>query len=348
MKNDLTCAVVRDLLPSYVEGLTSEETNTAVDAHLAGCADCMARKNAMTAPEEPVEQAETAKEVDYLKTVRRRNRRRVVLATVCVVLVFAAAAFLKVCVIGTPAQGDGMSVEVYYYVGKDRVKGAKGQDTLYISVYPYHAPMAYWGWEMETKNGVVDIQARQVTRSPLFQNEQIELEIPMAGVTEIRIGGRTIVQDGTIIKYNDAQTYALRTPYVGDAPAVGRLFEEIDQWHGPIGRRSFSLQTSSQPYGMTVELDGTRYFRQEEPPLLYRYSVRLLALVENLDYVSWVYTDAAGGTQHLTITQEDALNYIQLPAMVMNQEDDLRDSIKDYAASMLDFQKLCNLTDSRG
>ena len=30
MKNDLTCGVVRDLLPSYVEGLTSPESNTAV------------------------------------------------------------------------------------------------------------------------------------------------------------------------------------------------------------------------------------------------------------------------------------------------------------------------------
>ena len=29
MKNDLTCAVVRDLLPAYTEGLTEEETNQA-------------------------------------------------------------------------------------------------------------------------------------------------------------------------------------------------------------------------------------------------------------------------------------------------------------------------------
>ena len=55
MKNDLTCAVVRDLLPSYVEGLTSAETNTAVEAHLSACPDCTARKKAMTAPAEPAE-----------------------------------------------------------------------------------------------------------------------------------------------------------------------------------------------------------------------------------------------------------------------------------------------------
>lgn len=34
MKNDLTCGVVRDLLPSYVEGLTSPESNAAVERHL--------------------------------------------------------------------------------------------------------------------------------------------------------------------------------------------------------------------------------------------------------------------------------------------------------------------------
>ena len=36
MKNDLTCGVVQDLLPSYVEGLTSPESNTAVERHLSG------------------------------------------------------------------------------------------------------------------------------------------------------------------------------------------------------------------------------------------------------------------------------------------------------------------------
>ena len=80
MKNDLTCAVVRDLLPSYVEGLTSDETNTAVERHLSACPDCMARKNAMAAPAEPAETAEQSREVDYLKTVKRKSGRRVVLA----------------------------------------------------------------------------------------------------------------------------------------------------------------------------------------------------------------------------------------------------------------------------
>ena len=42
MRNDLTCAVARDLLPSYVEGLTAEETGQAVERHLRSCPDCAA------------------------------------------------------------------------------------------------------------------------------------------------------------------------------------------------------------------------------------------------------------------------------------------------------------------
>ena len=75
MKNDLSCAVVRDLLPAYAEGLTAPETNEAVGRHLAHCPECAAHLAAMRAPE-AAEQEETDKEVDYLKTVRRRGRRR--------------------------------------------------------------------------------------------------------------------------------------------------------------------------------------------------------------------------------------------------------------------------------
>ena len=51
MKNDLTCGVVRDLLPSFVEGLTCPETNAAVEAPLAACPACARLREAMAAPE---------------------------------------------------------------------------------------------------------------------------------------------------------------------------------------------------------------------------------------------------------------------------------------------------------
>ncbi|MBS1315556.1 MAG: zf-HC2 domain-containing protein, partial [Anaerotignum sp.] len=36
----MKCEIIRDLLPSYVDGLTSEESNREITAHLAECATC--------------------------------------------------------------------------------------------------------------------------------------------------------------------------------------------------------------------------------------------------------------------------------------------------------------------
>ena len=48
---NLPCEVVRDLLPSYVDGLTSETTGALVEAHVAGCGACRAALQAMRTPE---------------------------------------------------------------------------------------------------------------------------------------------------------------------------------------------------------------------------------------------------------------------------------------------------------
>ena len=105
MKNDLTCGVVRDLLPSYVEGLTSPESNTAVERHLSECPDCAQLRTALAgAPEQAA--PEDAKEVDYLKKVKRRGWRRVAAAVAVTVLLFAVGVAAKLFVIGEPANWD--------------------------------------------------------------------------------------------------------------------------------------------------------------------------------------------------------------------------------------------------
>ncbi len=40
MPIELSCEIVRDLLPNYVDGLTSDASNEAVERHLKQCSDC--------------------------------------------------------------------------------------------------------------------------------------------------------------------------------------------------------------------------------------------------------------------------------------------------------------------
>ena len=97
MKNDLSCEVVRDLLPSYLDGVASGETKAAVERHMEECPDCRETLRRMKEPEETALTEE--KEIDYLKMVRRRSSRKVAVILAIVVLL-SMAAMLRLFYIG--------------------------------------------------------------------------------------------------------------------------------------------------------------------------------------------------------------------------------------------------------
>ncbi|MCD7918271.1 MAG: zf-HC2 domain-containing protein [Clostridiales bacterium] len=86
----LSCDLIRDLLPAYVEGDCSQDTKAAVEEHLAQCADCRAccQRMGHPIPEPPADDGEAAALRTYAAKVRRHKARRVV-ATVAAVLVLA-------------------------------------------------------------------------------------------------------------------------------------------------------------------------------------------------------------------------------------------------------------------
>ena len=337
MKNDLTCGVVRDLLPSYVEGMTSDETNAAVEAHLAACPDCAARRDAMTSPAEPAEAAEQSREVDYLKTVKRKSGRRVVIAVLCTLAVMLAGCALKVFVIGTPAQEQDLFV----------AEAVDENGILRLSISTPASATAFWGWTVDTADGVANISARSVLVSPLFPDGGDTVEVPLDGVEEVRLCGRVVWQDGVAIQHETARLYETRTPYVGDMPALNRVANALDI-QGSLGPYTNSLHTSSRPYDWTLELANPRAVIAQFEPRMNAVAIPLLALVDNLDQVTFAYTDVEGQSYQYTVTKEDAIEILQARMETLEEigwktEElglTLLDSVKDYAASPAEFQRL--------
>ena len=179
VKNDLTCAVVRDLLPNYVEGLTSAETNTAVEAHLASCPDCAAVRDRLRDPEP--ESREEAREVDYLKKVKRRSGKRVVLAVLLTLLAVIGAILAKVFLIGSPASADTMAARTW----------TEG-DMLRVEVTSSVSANAWWGWDTEVENGTARITAREGLVSAFHPTAYGELGIPLEGLEEVYLCGELI------------------------------------------------------------------------------------------------------------------------------------------------------------
>ena len=359
MKNipELPCAIVEDLLPAYVEGLTSEETTAAVEAHLASCPACAAKRAAMGAEEgpSPEEAAETAREVDYLKAVRRRSRRRVAAAILCTVLVLLLGFAAKIFVIGTPLNPGGVAVDTQEEGG-----------ALQVGISSLASGNAFRGWTVENRDGVVSITARSVLVSPLFRDGGGTVEVPMEGVTEIWLGeagqGRIIWQDDTEISPDAWALYQAQTPYVGDNSAVGRVLAAVDTWYGPYIEYTISLQTDQEPYGLTIHFDDITAHMSKDSVIrvtdqrMYTLAPTLLALIGNLERVQWTcaLSDGTYHTQAVTLEEVDEAlpDWIEARNLARNLispdgEPDWTapESVKDYAASPAAVQQLIDLID---
>lgn len=336
MKNDLTCGVVRDLLPSYVEGLTSPESNAAVERHLSGCPECAQLRTALAgAPEQAA--PEDAKEVDYLKKVKRRGWRRVAAAVAVTVLLFAVGVAAKLFLIGTPIQTQGMS----WVISTD----VPGQ--LDIRVYSIWSGTACRQWETEQEpEGIVRVTCRQVLPSPLSNSGDYRAVLNTEGVNAVYLGDQLIWQGGVEISPQIDRIYQAQTPYVGDAPAVGQVLSagRFD-W---IGDYTIELQTSTQPYRLTLNFSAPHTpggIRLSETGL-YQDMAAVLAIIGNLDEIECAFRDENGQPWSRVLTVEE-LNQ-DLPQIVADYNErfshgkpcPLYDDVKDYAGSCADLEQL--------
>ena len=87
MSDKLRCEIVQDLLPSYVDGLTSDETNEAVKDHLADCVSCRDMYERMKADETSAEKnsevmEKEKKEINFLKKIKQKHRLNLMLVVV--------------------------------------------------------------------------------------------------------------------------------------------------------------------------------------------------------------------------------------------------------------------------
>lgn len=73
--NHLDCNIVKDLIPSYLEGLCSENSKNAVEEHLAGCGSCRSYLDALQSTEITADAANQY-ELDYMKRVKQHYTRK--------------------------------------------------------------------------------------------------------------------------------------------------------------------------------------------------------------------------------------------------------------------------------
>ncbi len=89
MKINLPCEIIQDLLPSYADGITGQETAEAVEYHLEDCEGC--KKIYEDMKKEYDKKMETGEEKELLKKINKKMKRKTKIIILC-----AAAAVLVI------------------------------------------------------------------------------------------------------------------------------------------------------------------------------------------------------------------------------------------------------------
>ena len=108
----MKCEIIKDLLPSYIDGLTSAESNSEIEEHLLTCQECTEALEQMKT-EVDAENVELNKEM--IKPFKKLNKRviKAVLITlaVCIVIVGSYFYFFE---IGWKVDSDDLNISYSY------------------------------------------------------------------------------------------------------------------------------------------------------------------------------------------------------------------------------------------
>ena len=109
MMNKKDCKIIQDLLPSYSDGITSQETNNYIEDHLKNCAECKNILKNMNKEIEPNETIDQAKELKYLRGFKNRRNIMVVLSIILTICLCVGVLLVRI-----PLNPDRFNVEWMY------------------------------------------------------------------------------------------------------------------------------------------------------------------------------------------------------------------------------------------
>lgn len=312
----LPCDIVQDLLPSYVDGILSDTSTCAVAKHLQSCKACHDMYDDMVTDElrqDNTDQQE--KEIDYLKKVRSKTKHFTLAAILIAVLLAASGTAVYFLIFSGEYILNSVKYSLQVSSNSLKIEGILPDD------------FTTGTQKIEEKDGVISLTlpAKKKTFLSFHKNYNVSYT-SKAAIREVRVNGDILWQDGTSITAYVNRVYKSKHPYIGSASDNASLALALGV-EDSFGGFTSKLQTSKQPYGWTICLSEPQTAAEEIlRKKMTTYAYAILALIDNVDSITWEYSDTSAQSHTYTITTEEA-----------NKQ--LGNDIKKTAETICDFQK---------
>lgn len=300
MKNKLPCELIQDLFPSYIDGLTSEITNTMVEEHVDECQKCKNILEIMREPSPKPMDSSDRKEIDFLKKNRKKNQNIIIGSIIASFLIIVVVLFIRIFMIGNDVYGEMVVCEVKVNGKHASLSGVIADSSLGISDIEY-----------KEEKGVLTVSFQAVKKSFLYDGKfQSDYEAKQE-ITQVCIGDRIIWAQGEKISSITSAVYRTRHAYIGDMSKNGRTAAVLNM-QNYLGEYTNELQTKKEPYGWKFVLkeDSTisSEQRRNKESRMKLYGYVLLAVIENLGEVSYEY-NINGEACSISVNTEEASDF---------------------------------------
>lgn len=344
--NNIPCALIKDLLPSYTENLTSPKTAELVGEHLATCQDCREAYERMCGEitaeatgeaEEGVGEtviATASPEIDYLKKVRNTGRKKIIAAVLTVLLLAGGAVFAKVYLYGSPIEDFHMMVSSQSAeASTESGKIGEYEDFMIFSCWIEKSRgQAFTHYKIKDTDEGKEVVLYAAPASIFHRETTMQIQIPEDLAESITIKGDTYGEHGWITK-KAKELFAARNPYIGDISADQKLANILGVGE-KLGSYKNKLDTEEKegfeyPYGWQLIFDEAwkegEVSRKNDRMKAYAYA--LIALIDNCGEISWTYTteDGATHTERVRVSDWDDEHSQE------NISPYVRRELKDYA-----------------
>lgn len=292
----IPCEMIQDLLPSYIDELTSDVTNQEIETHMTECEQCKKVLEQMKTPDMEDTEKEV-KEIDFLKKTRKRHQKNIILCVAIVwaiaVMFFCARNYFGVQYLNTDYLAYNLDVSGTELSVAVNTTSKQGIQKIDIS----------------ESEGVVEITVRCVPKSLFYKTTANANFVASEQIRQVWIGDRIVWANGEMISLLTSSLYAVYNPYIGDMSSNGKIVNVLNMT-AYTGNFTNELQTSAEPYSWKIifedDFSSNRQEALEERLKMYAYIC--LAQIGNLDEVIFEYK-VEGETKMLSVTSNEASEF---------------------------------------
>ncbi|MEG0659475.1 MAG: DUF4825 domain-containing protein [Anaerorhabdus sp.] len=283
----LPCSIIREILPNYVDNCCEEEASILVKEHLDECDEC---RQIYTEMIRPIKHAKDTN-IDYLKRVKQKNRRKILISISIVILLFVSFLLLKSYVFGVNSNDVSIKGNIVVDNG-----------VIQYTVKPNQPGVIIKNYHIENTN--LNYKKITYTLVKSFSSEYLEstIVIPLSSIDDLVKIDNVIIESKTGQMYTEPFISLIdnRIKYVGDNVGVHNLLEIVGinnlSYDGNplmmIDQNGYTIQlkTSSEPYAIKVIYNNE--VKQEAIPDLKIKAELVLSAIDNCN--TMIFEDSTG------------------------------------------------------